>query len=72
MASKIPAHAHRMRIVSHWDDMSRLLLMCAVGGCNKTEVTQKGKVKVAERRYRPETDEEYRSRWSTLIHLCCT
>jgi hypothetical protein len=70
MASKVPKHLCVYRIISHNEDMSRLLVMCSKQ-CTKTDILERGKVKVATRKYRPETDEEFRDRVEGLAHLCC-
>jgi hypothetical protein len=79
MARKTPKHEHSFQVIAHMLDWERVLVMCAKL-CYETDVWQKGKVIVSTKEvngrkrntYRPETDEEFKARWSAIPHICCT
>lgn len=68
------AHNHKMAIISHTPEMSRLLVMCMSPlTCVQTEVwtKQTHRVKVADRKYRDQTPEEFTELTQSMEHRCC-
>jgi hypothetical protein len=71
MASRITKHDHDMAIISHYDDYSAVLAMCQMKPCSNTMTMKPGRIKVAERKFRPESMEEFMVKVNSMKHLCC-
>lgn len=71
MAPRYQKHDHVFRIISHTPDRARVLVMCKT--CPETEVMTRTskRVKIADRKYRPQTNEEYADMLRAMEHLCC-
>ena len=64
-------HEHRFQVISHLMDWKLVLVMCRLKPCTHTEVWEQGKVRIAPRKFRMETDEEWQTRRSSVPHICC-
>jgi hypothetical protein len=66
-------HTHVFRIVSHTMDFARVLVGCGATHCIEIAIwtQQTQRIKVAERKYRPASKQEFIGMLSELEHLCC-
>lgn len=73
MPSRVQKHTHLDRVISHDPVWERVLTSCSV--CYRTETltpaAKELRVRVAERKYRPASTEEFQEKMKTLRHLCC-
>lgn len=64
-------HEHQWAVISHYLDWTRVLVGCQTFSCIATEMWQKGRVRIAPRKFRDEEEEEFQARFQGLPHLCC-
>ena len=68
---KYKKHEHIYRIISHTIDWQKALLMCASCIDSPVWTAKTNRVKIGDRKYRDQSEEEFLATLSKLEHLCC-
>lgn len=71
MAARTGKHTHAFAIVSHTEDRANVLVMCGVCPLTETRHLHNERVKVAPRKYRQATMEEFKEQFVGMRHVCC-